>query len=60
MEKELLIEFRNNLIKIIDECNYMSEADKTELMINLFNFLNPDTYDKNVKKLRNVKSKEKN
>ena len=48
MKKESLEKARNVIIERIINSN-LSKEDKVELMINIYNFLQPNDYEKNIK-----------
>lgn len=51
MNKESLERAGEQIILLLDKMDINNE-DKLELMINLFHFLDPKKYKKNIKKLR--------
>jgi hypothetical protein len=59
MNKESLIKVREKIISILQSDNDINLIDKTELMINLNGFLDPQEYEKNIKVLRIEKEREK-
>lgn len=51
MKKESLKKIRDEIIRVLYDLD-INPIDKGELAINLCNFLNEDTYDKNIRTLR--------
>lgn len=52
MDKESLEKAGEQIILLLDEMEGIKEKDRLELMINLYHFLDPKKYKKNVKILR--------
>lgn len=51
MEKESLEKAGEQIILLLDKID-INEKDRLELMINLYHFLDPKKYKKNIKKLK--------
>ena len=54
MKKESLIKAREILFKVMNNSN-IDINDKAELLINLFHFLDPESYNETIKTLRKNK-----
>lgn len=57
MNKELLIELRNDIIDLIELKKNYDDVDKFELSLNLYEYLNPENYENDTKAL--IKESEK-
>lgn len=57
MNKELLIELRNDIIDLIELKKNYDDVDKFELSLNLYEYLNPENYENDTKVL--IKESEK-
>lgn len=53
MSKESLEKVRAKIIELLND-ESMDSIDKMELLINLYNFLDPEKYDKNIQILRKM------
>lgn len=58
MSKESLIKMREFILSLADD-NEIDQVDKLELMLNLYKFLDPEYYEKNVKYLSEILIKDK-
>nr|MBR6100759.1 hypothetical protein [bacterium] len=58
MKKESLQIIRNKIIDILEEAD-INPVDKGELAINLYHFLDGDSYESNIKALRNSEKEER-
>lgn len=58
MNKESLIKIRNSICGIIDNANLPTE-DKLELLINLYHYLDPNKYEKNISILKENDERER-
>lgn len=54
MKKESLVKAREILFKLMNNSN-IDVNDKAELLINLFHFLDPESYNETIKTLRKNK-----
>ena len=58
MKKESLQIIRNKIIDILEEAD-INPVDKGELAINLYHFLDEDSYESNIKALRKSEKEER-
>ena len=58
MNKESLIKMREFVLSLSDN-DEINQIDKLELMLNLYKFLDPEYYEKNVKYLSEILIKDK-
>lgn len=62
MDKQSLIKLRNILGEFISQQEQIKQIDRTEAMLNIYHFLDPEEYDGNIKvlqKKRNIEKEEK-